>query len=395
MELEVVQDINRFKELREGWNSLLEKSSSQSVFLTWEWLFYWWVHFKKNKELLILLVKEESTKQIVGIAPFCLEELRLLYFFKFKKIIYIGSDKAASDFLDFIIPTGSEDTVLKVIHNYLNNNSHKWDIVEMGPIDHCSSSIEFMKENVEGKYKNLMYEAHVCPYLKLKDDYEKLLQSLSFNMRQNLKRRTKYFENKEGMSFSIFNMREKIEENIDRLFSLHIDRFKSKTDNKNIKSSFDGIEIRKFHYDIASSFLAKQWLKLYFLNYENEPIASLYAFKYKDTLYYYQSGFNSKWENFSLGTVLFGYAIKDSIREGVKEFHFLRGEEEYKSRWTKDYREAKNLLIFNSTFSGGMLYILTRGEKNLRKVLRKVKVMIAKWKPYLISSLFRRCVNTG
>jgi len=395
MEVEVVQDINRFKELREEWNTLLGESSSQGVFLTWEWLFYWWVHFKSNKELLILLIKEEMTKQIVGIAPFCLKEFRLLYFFKFKKIIYIGSDKAASDFLDFIIRTGSEDTVLKVIHNYLNSNSHKWDIVEVGPIDHCSSSIGFVKENVDGEYKNLMYEAHVCHYLKLKDDYEELLQSLSFNMRQNLKRRTKHFENEKGMSFSIFTAREKIEEKVDKLFSLHMDRFKSKTGNKNINSSFDGIEIKKFHYDIASSFLAKQWLKLYFLNYENEPIACLYAFKYKDKLYYYQSGFNSKWENFSLGTVLFGYAIRDSINEGLKEFHFLRGEEEYKSRWTKDYRETKNLLIFNSTFCGQMLYVLTRGEKSLRKVLQEDKAMIAKWKRNLISSLFRCSANIG
>jgi hypothetical protein len=47
MELEVVQDINRFNELREEWDGLLERSSSKSIFLTWEWLFYWWMHLEK------------------------------------------------------------------------------------------------------------------------------------------------------------------------------------------------------------------------------------------------------------------------------------------------------------------------------------------------------------
>jgi len=65
MELEVVQDINRFNELGEEWDGLLERSSSKSIFLTWEWLFYWWMHFKNNKELLILLIKDEITKKIV------------------------------------------------------------------------------------------------------------------------------------------------------------------------------------------------------------------------------------------------------------------------------------------------------------------------------------------
>jgi CelD/BcsL family acetyltransferase involved in cellulose biosynthesis len=395
MELEVVQDINRFNELGEEWDSLLEKSNSKSVFLTWEWLFYWWMHFKKHKELLILLIKDEITKQIVGIAPFCLQQIRLLYFFKFKKIIYIGSDEAASDFLDFIIYPGLEDNVLKLIREYLNNNSYKWDGLEMGPIDECSSAIKFLKEYADGKYKNLKFKAHLCPYLKLKEDHETFLQSLSSNMRQNLKRRTKCFENEKEMSFSIFNVKEKMKENIDRLFSLHIDRFKSKSDNKNIKSSFNGSEIKKFHYDIGSSFLAKQWLKLYFLNYENEPIASLYAFKYSDKLYYYQSGFNSNWERFSLGTVLFGYAIEDSINEGLKEFHFLRGDEKYKSRWTKDYRETKNVFIFNCTFLGEVLYIIIRGKKNLRKVLTKCGVIFAKSKPYLINLPFRTSVKNG
>jgi len=389
MELEVVQDINRFRELREDWDSLLEKSSSKSIFLTWEWLFNWWVHFKDHKELLILLVKDETTNQIVGIAPFCLQELRLLHFFKFNKIMYIGSDKAASDFLDFIIHPGSEDDVVKLVYEYLNSHGDSWDLVEMGPVDECSISIGLVKENGNGTHRIVTLKAQVCPYLKLKDDYEKLLQSLSFNMRQNLKRRTKYFENKKGMSFSIFNMRERIEENIDRLFSLHMDRFKSKGGNRRIESSFSGADIKRFHYDIASSFLEKQWLKLYFLNYESEPIASLYAFKYKDKLYYYQSGFSSHWEKFSLGTVLFGYAIKDSIDEGLKEFHFLRGEEEYKSRWTKDHRGTRNLLLFNSTFSGEALYILMRGERYLRRVLRKGKGMLAKLKPHLIRAPMR------
>jgi len=214
-------------------------------------------------------------------------------------------------------------------------------------------------------------------------------------MRQNLKRRTKCFENEKAMSFSIFNVKEKIEENIDRLFSLHIDRFNAKSLNKNIKSSFSGTEIKNFHYDIGSSFFAKQWLKLYFLNYGNEPIASLYAFKYDDKLYYYQSGFDSNWERFSLGTVLFGYAIKDSINEGLKEFHFLRGDEKYKSRWTKDYRETKNVFIFNCTFPGEVLYIITRGKKNLRKMLAKFKGIFAKSKSYLVNLPFRTSVKNG
>jgi len=309
--------------------------------------------------------------------------------------MYIGSDKAASDFLDFIIHPGSEDIVVKLIYEYLKKHGDKWDLTEVGPVDESSSSIGWLKESVNGQHRVVTLKAHVCPYLKLTEDYEKLLQSLSLNMRQSLKRRTKSFESKEGMSFSIVNTREKVEENIDRLFSLHNDRFKSKGGDGDIESSFSGADIKRFHYDVASCFLEKQWLKLYFLNYENEPIASLYAFKYKDKLYYYQSGFSSAWEKFSLGTVLFGYAMRDSIDERLKEFHFLRGEEKYKRRWTKDYRETRNLLLFNSSFSGEVLYLLMRGERSLRSALRKGRGMIAELKPYLRRTPARPNADNG
>jgi CelD/BcsL family acetyltransferase involved in cellulose biosynthesis len=91
----------------------------------------------------------------------------------------------------------------------------------------------------------------------------------------------------------------------------------------------------------------------------------------------------------SLGVVLFGYAIKDSINERLKEFHFLRGEEKYKNRWTKDYRETRNLLLFNSKFSGEALYILMGGQRYLKGVFRKGRAMISKLKPCLHRTLVR------
>ena len=45
----VVTDSEEFESLRELWNSLLAKSADNDAYLTWEWLFTWWVDYGAGK----------------------------------------------------------------------------------------------------------------------------------------------------------------------------------------------------------------------------------------------------------------------------------------------------------------------------------------------------------
>jgi CelD/BcsL family acetyltransferase involved in cellulose biosynthesis len=49
--------------------------------------------------------------------------------------------------------------------------------------------------------------------------------------------------------------------------------------------------------------------------------------------YYYLGGFEPGYERLSPGTLLVGHAIQEAIREGAREFDFLRGREAYKYMW--------------------------------------------------------------
>lgn len=70
--------------------------------------------------------------------------------------------------------------------------------------------------------------------------------------------------------------------------------------------------------------MKRQCLKLYFLRHQGQAITCAYALRYNNTLFVYETGFNSEWKKWSLGTVLTGYCIRKSIGEGLREFHYLR-----------------------------------------------------------------------
>ncbi len=372
MKIEVINDINEFKDLKNDWDNLLEKSNINNIFLTWEWLYYWWIHFRGDKELLILLIKDETNNQIMGIAPFCIEKERLFSLFSIKKIKFLGTEKVASDFLDFIIYAGFEVEVLRIIYEYLDKNSDKWDIIEIEDIEENSKNIKLFKELVNKDYKILEQKSQVCPYIKLPESYELLLKTFSLNMRSNLKRQINRLQKKDKINFFINHNKEQIKGNIDKLFILHNTRFKTKNKDKYRTSSFSGDKIKHFHYDIAEKFLLKNWLKFYSIKNGEELIACLYAFKYKDKLFYYQSGFNPDWHKQGLGNALFDYALRDSIKEGLNEFHYLRGNESYKSKWTKTAKKTLKLTIINNNIKSNLYANIISSKIKLKKIIKNM-----------------------
>ena len=49
--IETITDSAGFHAMREEWAELLESSTSDCVFLTWEWLHTWWKHLGAGRQL--------------------------------------------------------------------------------------------------------------------------------------------------------------------------------------------------------------------------------------------------------------------------------------------------------------------------------------------------------
>ena len=87
-----------FAQMRQRWNSLLRESAADSVFLTHEWLFSWWQLFGRQNRLLVILVWTEED-ELVGIAPFFIENRAVPLLGHIRMLSFIGCNQAAPDFL--------------------------------------------------------------------------------------------------------------------------------------------------------------------------------------------------------------------------------------------------------------------------------------------------------
>ncbi len=351
---------SKFSELSGDWNALLKKSRSDTLFLTWEWMYTWWECFKDNKQLFLLTVYDEK-EDLIGIAPLCMDKKKIGGIIVLKYIRFLGTMPISSDHLDFIINKGREEEVLKAIVEYLFQEN-KWDFCLLSNIPISSLTGKLFREIM----RNRPFQSEisqVCPYIPLPARVEDYYSSLSGNTRNTIKRKRRNLEKKyDGFELIILKDPDGIDSAMEKLFELHEKRWMVVKHKGNFMKS----NIRKFHKKIARIFLDSDMLRLYFLRIQGKDAATLYTFKYNNKLFYYQGGWDPEWARDRVGNILTNLVIEDAINNGCSEYDFLRGTEDYKVRLTDKKREEIDIFISNSFKA--KIYLLFRNlYHNIKK----------------------------
>ncbi|OHB88416.1 MAG: hypothetical protein A3D13_02990 [Planctomycetes bacterium RIFCSPHIGHO2_02_FULL_40_12] len=347
-----ISDQNEFANLKKDWDALLKKSKSDTVFLTWEWMYTWWECFKENKQLFILAVYGEN-EEMVGIAPLCMDKKKIGGIPVLNYIKFLGTMPISSDHLDFIIYQGREREVLGTIVNYLFKENI-WDLCLLSNIPASSLTGKLLKE-IMGNRPSQYEISQVCPYIPLPTRIEDFHSSLSGNMRNTIKRKRRSLHKKyNGFELVIWENPDEINDAMERLFELHEKRWRVVKH----KGNFIKNDVRKFHKKIAGLFLHSDMLRLYFLRVQGKDVATLYTFKYNDKLFYYQGGWDPEFSEDRVGNILTNLVIEEAINKGYSEYDFLRGTESYKTQLTDKMREDIDIFILNSF--NARVYLLFR-----------------------------------
>jgi len=332
-----------FPDVKHEWDSLLEKSVTNEVFLLWEWMYSWWEVFKDASKELYLLRGKNSMGETIGIAPFYLEKQTLFGSFKRNIIRFCSSIETYPDHLDIIATKEYEDVFSEAVLTYLIQHDKDWDLIKLDGV-HENAIIKKYLTSAHPNLKELLITSIPdanCPYLDMDKSFEDYLKSFSPKKRQTLLRKRRILMNREKAVFKTVNCDEEPEKYIQELFSLHDVRAKQ----KGIKTTFSGEDIYRFHNKAVHCLLKEGKVILAFLYKESNPLVSYYCVKHNNKYYYYQAGLSYEGEKKSAGTVLLSLLLEEAFREGCREFDFLRGSEEYKFYWTKNSRKDYSLIL--------------------------------------------------
>ena len=345
--IERISDV-QFIDMRDKWNSLLERSLTNEVFLLWEWVYSWWDVFKDGSRELYILCGKNPSGKMIGIAPFYLQKKILFGNIKRNIVRFCSSLETYPDHLDIIATKEYGHLFSEAILTYLFQHNKDWDLMKLDGV-HENSIIKKYLTSTPPKIGGLFITSvpdTKCPYLVIDKTFEGYLKSFSPKKREALLRKRKILMNREKAQLRTVHSGEEPEKYIQALFALHDERAKQ----KGIKTTFTGEGVYQFHNKIIHSLLKDGKVVLAFLYKESEPLVSYYCIKHNQKYYYYQAGLSREGEKKSAGTVLFSLLIENAFQEKYKEFDFLRGSEEYKFYWTKNYRKDYSMTIRKDDF---------------------------------------------
>ena len=127
------------------------------------------------------------------------------------------------------------------------------------------------------------------------------------------------------VSYRLATDPERLPRDLDVLFHLHRQRW------GNDATAF--LLAAPFHRDFAAQALQQGWLRLWFLEIDDKPVAALYGFRFAGAESAYQSGRDPAFGQQPVGFVLLAHAVREALTDGMYEFRLLRGGAPYKERF--------------------------------------------------------------
>jgi CelD/BcsL family acetyltransferase involved in cellulose biosynthesis len=325
----LIEDETVFSLLKEEWNGLLSNSRSDTIFLTWEWLEAWWRCFRHEEQLWLLLVKD-ARGILVGIAPLRLTVERGIGRVPIKCLRFIGDRLAGSEYLDFIIQKGLEETVLRAIFQYLHKQHRSWDLLRLHLVPASSPTIPFLTSWAEKARQSLRKESIVCASIPLPNNWDSYLKTLRPRFRTSLRSKARNLNNNHQVTVLQPKDAGQLPAHLDAMFKLHQARWAE----AGKPGSFALEHKRNFYQLIAQRFCVQGWLRFYLLMIDGELLAAQFGFAYNKVLFHLQEGTSLANPAWSVGNVLRAHVIKQIIDEGFTEYDFLGGVTFHKENWS-------------------------------------------------------------
>jgi CelD/BcsL family acetyltransferase involved in cellulose biosynthesis len=368
----VYNSLNELSILRSAWDDLLSRYPQATTFSTWEWLSCWWHCFGDNRQLLALALFDSDSLR--GLALFSISKERAGCF-SLRVLRLMGDGSGDSDNLDMPVHPGYEKLFTEKILQSLWHQKHLWDICLLNTIPPGSPVAGRMSEILKSSSWICFEAASSFSAVALPRSWELYVQTLASEDRKNLTRYTRRLQAR--YSSRVYRCAEPAElpACLEALFRLHQGRWRSAGQ----PGSFSSVERRKFYDELSRCFLARDWLELWVLELDKEIAAVQFAFRYKNTAFQLQEGYDHQRSSDRIGSVLRAEVIKQLISRQIVSYDFLGGEDPYKTRWGAQIGHYQNLQFARSRSIGGIWLQAMDSYRRSKQWLRQKLPNVA-WK---------------
>lgn len=350
------QSLEQLQALEGEWRQLHSLSSSDSIFLSWEWSYTWCKYYLgDSRSLFIVLIYRNS--ELIGIAPWYLSREKLGPF-KINQLTFVGSPETGSDYLDVISKKREEEKVASTIYSYLFNDARKsWDTWFFRDIP--STSLYFNRFlgllEESGKFYEITRGSY-CPQVNLPSNTESLCDSLSSNRRQQFNRHLRILKETgdlahitgEGSTSKIL---------LNELHRLYKKRWANAHDL-----------FFRFIEELTDRTHSTNTVQIDLLRKDDDYIAGILHLNHKDVQHMYLIAVDLLHnKRISIGNIFIEMCIHNAIEKKFSKYDFLKGEEDFKFHWANTGNSSMNISCYRNS-PASVLYYSVNSLKNIGKI---------------------------
>jgi CelD/BcsL family acetyltransferase involved in cellulose biosynthesis len=296
--------------LQAEWSQLLTQHPEPFPFLHPTWQRVWLEEFLGGRELVLLAVRDGES--LVGVAPLIREDGRLS----------LVGHYSICDYMDFVVAPGREDEFFVALLEALEQEA--WTELELrGLVEGTPTLAELLPLAEAAGLTVEREEEAVAPRVDLTATWDEYLASLSKKNRHELRRKLRRISAAGELELLAYTEPEDIEAHLPVFLRLMME-------SRRDKATFLSEQMGRFFHRMAGAMAREGLVRLYELQLDTKPVASLFCFDQAGNRFLYNSGYDPEYAPLSVGLASKALCLREAIESACRRVDFMRGHEPYK-----------------------------------------------------------------
>ena len=325
VEYRIHSDLAEIRRLSQQWEDLLASSQCNKAFASLEWYL---ASSRIDTSVAPYVIVASRAGEVTGVLPLVLNRTTGVAMFP----------DYGSDYNDALVRGGNPALVADLLRYVISDLSPgHLKLSKLRPDSNCLAALHLLKDDpsIECRYS----DTRAYSFAELPSEFEDYLASLSRRSRKNIKIALR------DATAGGLGISELYPHNLDP-FELPDMFFHLLLCRHSRMPLAEQIEHQSFVREVLPPMFQKGRMRVFGLLEGERIIAIMLFFVAARGLLAWSGGFQAGKEQWSPGTTLYAFVIRQAIAEGLHEFDFGEGEEAYKLHWTnREYRVSEVELI--------------------------------------------------
>jgi CelD/BcsL family acetyltransferase involved in cellulose biosynthesis len=358
--VDVISDRRSLGAYESEWRELAERRSN--AFITPEWFSAALQHYGESIEPAVFATRR-ADGSLLGLMPLVLSTSG-----RTRTLRFAGA--AQADYLHPACAREDEETLARAAASTIADAGSAWTLAVL---DNVSAAAPWWRTfaRAPGIVGVVGSRDNVLPGIELgADGWQSYLVDRGRNFRDQAGRYPRRIERRYRVRYRRTVHESELDSDMATLFRLHDARW-----SRRGGSSLTSEQARRFQTDFARSALKRGWLRLWFLELDDSPVAAWYGWRIGSRYAYYQAGFDPAFAKLGVGFVLMVHTVRSALEEGASYYDMLLGDEDYKARFTNAAEPVRTVSLSRSPsahFATAAEAAIWRGSRRLPVSIRSV-----------------------